>query len=140
MGGSFGACARANGVKVEGASLSQRRRLVRSVRMRMSRAPRLGTTRFLGAHMVAPMQLPAMVGLILRPSGPRSPWGIPAEDLPRIFDRFYQASADPEGNSAGLGLAIVKRIVELHDSQIAVASRVAEGTTFSFMLPVSEAV
>ena len=47
----------------------------------MSRAPQLRTTRFLGAHMVAPMQLRTVVGLILQPSGPRSSWGIPAKDL-----------------------------------------------------------
>ncbi|NIR30967.1 MAG: HAMP domain-containing protein [Gammaproteobacteria bacterium] len=64
--------------------------------------------------------------------------GIPPEELPRIFDRFYQAHNKHRGNEhAGLGLAIAKRILELHDSRIEVGSRVGAGTTFSFTLPVA---
>jgi signal transduction histidine kinase len=63
--------------------------------------------------------------------------GIPAGDLPRIFERFYRVdkarSLDKSGS--GLGLAIVKRIVELHGSEIRVASEVGAGTRFWFALP-----
>ena len=61
--------------------------------------------------------------------------GIPAEDVPRIFERFYQQDMNRSGNSnAGLGLAIVKRILELHGSVINVSSEINHGTTFSFQL------
>jgi len=65
--------------------------------------------------------------------------GIPPDDLPRIFDRFFQARSGGNGQHAGLGLAIAKRIVELHDSSIQVDSRVGEGTAFSFSLPIWQA-
>jgi two-component system OmpR family sensor kinase len=62
--------------------------------------------------------------------------GIPAEDVPRIFERFYQQDKNRStGNNAGLGLAIVKRILELHDSVINVSSELERGTTFSFRIP-----
>jgi signal transduction histidine kinase len=61
--------------------------------------------------------------------------GIPDEDVPRIFERFYQQDKHrSDSNSAGLGLAIVKRILELHNSVIQVSSRLEKGTTFSFRL------
>lgn len=65
--------------------------------------------------------------------------GIPAEDLPRIFDRFYQVDKSRNLNpgTAGLGLAIAKRILELHGSVIRVASQVNHGTSFAFSLPVN---
>lgn len=65
--------------------------------------------------------------------------GIPADDLPRIFDRFYQVDKSRNLNpgTAGLGLAIAKRILELHGSVIRVASRVNEGTSFAFSLGVA---
>jgi two-component system OmpR family sensor kinase len=64
--------------------------------------------------------------------------GIPEDELPLIFDRFYRARRDRnrEGKSTGLGLAITKRIIELHNSTISVTSGPAEGTTFSFSLPI----
>jgi len=66
--------------------------------------------------------------------------GIPAEDLPHIFDRFYQAPslAYRKQGGAGLGLAIAKRILDLHKSPIHVDSLRNQGTTFSFPLPVSQ--
>ena len=61
--------------------------------------------------------------------------GIPAEDVPRIFERFYQQDANRSGsNNAGLGLAIVQRIIELHGSVIKVHSELDRGTTFSFQM------
>ncbi|MDH5611037.1 MAG: HAMP domain-containing histidine kinase [Gammaproteobacteria bacterium] len=61
--------------------------------------------------------------------------GIPAEDVPRIFERFYQKDAHRSGsNNAGLGLAIVQRIIELHGSVIKVHSELNRGTTFSFQM------
>ncbi len=62
--------------------------------------------------------------------------GIPAEDLPRIFDRFYRIdkSRTRSYGGAGLGLAIAKKVLEVHNSQIQVQSIVNKGTTFSFIL------
>ena len=64
--------------------------------------------------------------------------GIPSEDLPHIFNRFYQLdkSRKSELGHSGLGLAITKKILELHDRTIEVASALGSGTTFSFRLPV----
>jgi len=61
--------------------------------------------------------------------------GIPAEEVSRIFERFYQQDINRTGNkNSGLGLAIVKRILELHGSAIKVRSKIDQGTTFSFQL------
>ncbi len=66
--------------------------------------------------------------------------GIPAEDLPRIFERFYKVDKaragprDREGGT-GLGLAIAKHIVQAHGGQIWAQSPSRQGTTFYFTLP-----
>ncbi len=64
--------------------------------------------------------------------------GIPEEELPQIFNRFYQLdkSRKIEPGHSGLGLAITKRILELHGAKIHVSSIINSGTTFSFDLPV----
>ncbi|MCK1991361.1 cell wall metabolism sensor histidine kinase WalK [Peribacillus muralis] len=63
--------------------------------------------------------------------------GIPEEDLPFVFERFYKADkARTRGASGtGLGLAIVKNIINAHDGYISVNSLPNKGTTFSFILP-----
>jgi signal transduction histidine kinase len=65
--------------------------------------------------------------------------GIPEEDIPHIFQRFYQA--DParkggEAHGAGLGLAIAHEIVAAHSGRISVRSRVGAGTTMEVILPI----
>jgi PAS domain S-box-containing protein len=61
--------------------------------------------------------------------------GISPEDLPRIFDRFWQASKT-DRRGAGLGLSIVQGIVRAHGGRVWVESNVDAGTTFYFTLPV----
>jgi signal transduction histidine kinase len=64
--------------------------------------------------------------------------GIASEDLPRVFDRFWQApSAGRKG--AGLGLPITKGIVEAHHGRIWVESTLGSGSTFFFAIPIASA-
>jgi heavy metal sensor kinase len=65
--------------------------------------------------------------------------GIPPEELPRIFERFYRADAarSREAGGAGLGLCIGKTIAEAHGGRIEVESRVHAGSTFRVFLPLS---
>ena len=60
--------------------------------------------------------------------------GISAEDVPRLFDRFWKATKASRGG-AGLGLFIVKGIVESHGGAVSVESVAGAGTTFRFTLP-----
>jgi signal transduction histidine kinase len=64
--------------------------------------------------------------------------GIPAEALPRVFDRFFQVdgSATRMQGGTGLGLFICKQIVEAHRGRIWVESELGKGSTFSFTLPL----
>jgi signal transduction histidine kinase len=65
--------------------------------------------------------------------------GIPAEHMPKIWNRFYRAdaarTADAEGHS-GLGLAMVSEITALHGGRISCASKEGAGTTFTFRIPL----
>lgn len=64
--------------------------------------------------------------------------GIPENEMPYIFDRFYQLdkTRSQEENGSGLGLAIVKRIIELHQSVIDVSREPNGYTSFTFSLPI----
>ncbi|RMF37067.1 MAG: PAS domain S-box protein, partial [Chloroflexi bacterium] len=66
--------------------------------------------------------------------------GIPPEDLPHLFERFRRASNVQKRRikGTGLGLYISKAIVEAHGGEIGVESRLGEGTTFWFTLPIGE--
>ncbi len=65
--------------------------------------------------------------------------GIPAEDLDKIFEPFYQvaAGAGPAREGSGLGLSISKQIVELHKGRLWVESAPGVGSTFSFEIPIA---
>jgi len=80
-------------------------------------------------------QAPRRVIIEVRDTGA----GIPAADLPNVFERFYRA--DPAraraGGGTGLGLSIVKQLVELQGGTVSIASTVGRGTTVSVALPVA---
>jgi two-component system, OmpR family, phosphate regulon sensor histidine kinase PhoR len=64
--------------------------------------------------------------------------GIPPEDLPRIFDKFYRVQANAKAaKGTGLGLALVKHIIETaHNGKLTVTSEVGKGSVFAFELPL----
>jgi K+-sensing histidine kinase KdpD len=66
--------------------------------------------------------------------------GIPDEQLPRIFERFYQVDGTSTRRYAGigLGLALVKEVVQAYGGSVAAESRIGEGSTFTVTLPVAD--
>jgi len=66
--------------------------------------------------------------------------GIPAEDLPNIFERFYRVdkSRTRATGGSGLGLTIAKRLIEAHSGKIEVQSELGKGSRFSFTVPIFE--
>jgi signal transduction histidine kinase len=61
--------------------------------------------------------------------------GIPEEQLPQIFERFYRADKARAGGGVGLGLAIARQIAEAHGGTIDVQSEPGKGSTFVLRLP-----
>jgi two-component system sensor histidine kinase BaeS len=79
---------------------------------------------------------PDYINLIVQDNGE----GIPANVLPKIFDRFYKADESRQAyeGESGLGLAIARSIVRMHNGTIKAESRVNEGTAFIITLPITK--
>jgi two-component system sensor histidine kinase KdpD len=67
-------------------------------------------------------------------------WGIPKEDLARVFDKFYRVRRPESIGGTGLGLSICKGIVEAHGGFIGAENRPDGGTTITVALPLQERV
>jgi signal transduction histidine kinase len=82
-----------------------------------------------------PDDKPSFLKISIRDSG----GGIAEKDLIRVFERFYRAERPLiEGlGETGVGLAIVKSLIEAHGGRVWVESEIGEGSTFHFVLPVS---
>jgi two-component system, OmpR family, phosphate regulon sensor histidine kinase PhoR len=85
---------------------------------------------------IRPSASQEMVEVYVRDTGA----GIPEEELPRLFERFYRVdkARSRELGGTGLGLAIVKHIVRAHGGEVGVSSRLGAGTEFTFTLPRQE--
>jgi len=62
--------------------------------------------------------------------------GIPEEDLPRVFERFYKGDKARAGGGTGMGLAIAKHVIQAHGGTVWVQSEEGKGSTFAFSLPL----
>jgi signal transduction histidine kinase len=108
--------------------LADHRRLVQALSNLIDNALRLTPSG--GTVTVQALPAPGYVEFAVRDTGP----GIPADQLPHLFDRFWQGARARRGG-AGLGLAIVKGIVEAHGGRLFAESRPGEGATFRFWIP-----
>jgi len=84
--------------------------------------------------VVRALQVGEMVEIAITDQGK----GIPPDDLPHLFERFYRAQGARKADGIGLGLYIAKALVEAHGGRIWVESEEGKGSTFSFTLPVAE--
>ena len=86
--------------------------------------------------LMKPDQKTGVLAVSVSDGGP----GIQAEDLPYIFERFYQGrtKAKHATPGSGLGLALAKKVVEAHGGRIWIESEVRKGTTVRFVLPLTK--
>ena len=135
---SFSEMARTRGVHLEGNAAPEvdplfmdTRRIGRALNNLIANA--LRHTPSGGRVTVSAVRLDDRVEVSIRDTGE----GIPAEDLPHIFERFYRGekSRSRETGGAGLGLAIARSIIEAHGGNIRAASEPGNGSQFTFTIP-----
>ena len=78
---------------------------------------------------------PSALRLAVADRGP----GIPQDELPRLFERYYRARSAAQAEGLGLGLYITRKLVEAHGWHIEVESQVGEGSVFTVVVPVGGA-
>ena len=136
VGEQFESLAQARGVRLTCSSedplvvTADRARLVQALSNLLDNAVRLTPSG--GTVAVGATRAREYAEFSVADSGP----GIPPEQIPHLFDRFWQGTRERRG-SAGLGLAIVKGVVESHKGRVFVESKVGEGTTFRFWIPMT---
>jgi two-component system, OmpR family, sensor histidine kinase KdpD len=86
------------------------------------------------AISVAARRSGGAIELAVADTGP----GIPPQKIPHLFEKFYRAEDSGRVPGTGIGLAICKGLVEAHGGRIWVESRVGEGTTFRFTIPIEQ--
>jgi CheY-like chemotaxis protein len=92
-----------------------------------------------GGSIIVKMSFPVQEGLtFLHLSVGDTGEGIQEKDLPHIFSRFYISNSSDQSQSNGIGLSLVRDLLQIHKGEINVVSRLHEGTTFTFEIPVSE--
>jgi two-component system, OmpR family, sensor kinase len=77
-------------------------------------------------------------GEMLRVSVKDKGVGIPPEDMPRLFERYYRGNNVRDITGTGIGLYLVKMVVELHHGQVSVASKLGVGSEFVILLPLDK--
>ncbi len=89
-----------------------------------------------GKVLILGKQKPEYVTVTVKDNG----LGIPAKDLPRIFDRFYQVESHltRRHGGMGLGLSVAKVMIEMHGGRIWAESKEGEGSSFTFLLPANK--
>lgn len=115
------------------------------VTLRLAEAGGVGRARPVGPGGVGPVG-PASTSPSPRPTRPGlaitiadDGQGIPAADLPMLFDRYYQGTSATNANrGTGLGLAIVRQIAENHGGRITVDTAEGRGTSFTLWLPICQ--
>jgi signal transduction histidine kinase/DNA-binding response OmpR family regulator/ligand-binding sensor domain-containing protein len=92
-----------------------------------------------GGSIIVKMSFPVQDGLtFLHLSVSDTGEGIQEKDLPHIFSRFYISNSSDQSQSNGIGLSLVRDLLQIHKGEINVVSKLHEGTTFTFEIPVSE--
>ncbi|MBP1639516.1 MAG: integral rane sensor hybrid histidine kinase [Bacteroidetes bacterium] len=92
-----------------------------------------------GGSIIVKMNFPTQEGLtFLQLAVSDTGEGIHEKDLPHIFSRFYISNSSDQSQSNGIGLSLVRDLLQIHKGEINVVSKLHEGTTFSFEIPVSE--
>ncbi len=93
-----------------------------------------GRSTLIARRKILPQLTPQWVRIAITDTGE----GIPAEDVPRLFERFYRGDKARVSGGTGLGLSIAWEIVTAHGGTITVASEVGRGSTFTIHLPVKD--